>query len=175
MEGPTRSFFPTACVPLSLSLGTTLADGTVVMQAEFRGRKLLGESAQGGGAGKRESMRTIRAFFVLPTPTFPTLQGTTLTLPAGTAAYILPPAPDADEPPLPSPSADAAGPPPPREWRAEAATGAITYWKLGEHPAGTDGQRRALLEWVATATALAAPVPASAVDAAVEEATVVVD
>jgi len=68
-----------------------------------------------------------------------------------------------------SPQVDADGvplPPPARAWPVAASFSAITYWKLDEHPAPTDGARRAL-EWVALADALAQPVPAAAVDAAI--------
>lgn len=102
----------------------------------------------------------------------PSNSGATVPLPAGYAAYVLSPNPDAGADQMPvtaSPQVDADGvplPPPARAWPVAASFSAITYWKLDEHPAPTDGARRAL-EWVALADALAQPVPAAAVDAAI--------
>lgn len=68
-----------------------------------------------------------------------------------------------------------AAPPPPRAWQATSSFSSITYWKLDEHPAPSDGARRAV-EWVDVAAVAAEHVPGTAVDGVVaEEEVVVVD
>lgn len=104
-----------------------------------------------------------------PHPASPS--GATVPLPAGYAAYVLIPQPEAGAdqlPPTVGDAVDADGlplPPPPKSFPVAASFSSITYWKLDEHPAPTDGALRAL-EWVALADGLAKPVPAAAVDAA---------
>ena len=129
----------------------------------------------GGGEGAREKDARPRDAALDVRPSFPHT-GATLPLPPGYAAHVLPPQQPASDTPLPDSPADgeAAAPAPPRAWRAASAFSSLTYWKLDEHPAPSDGARRAV-EWVGVAAAAAEHVPGSAVDGVVQEEVVVVD